>query len=366
MGHHRIFRKPATYLAGFLSFAICATSLGGSGDWRLLRQEEPHMGTLFTIYVWSPSDQVSEAEKALKDAFNRVQEINRVASDYLPDSEINQLVKHPVNTPFPASADLIALFSASQRLHGESKGAFDITCGSLVRLWRQSKRTKRLPTEEARQRALARVGMDQLSIDKANSTITKTGGPMLLDLGGIGKGYAADQALQTLVDAGFTRVLVAASGDIRAGDAPPDEPRGWKVAVQTRRKDGDLPQLYLLNAALSTSGDARQFLEIDGVRFSHIVSPFTGLGLTEQIAATVYAPTSTEADSLATTVCILGQKEGLNFIENRRGVEARAATARPGSPEGVFIEKTSGFPELFLPSPLSTDAEKRKETLPSP
>jgi thiamine biosynthesis lipoprotein len=137
---------------------------------------------------------------------------------------------------------------------------------------------------------------------------------MLLDVGGIAKGYAADEALLVLRGRGLTRALVAASGDLAIGDAPEGE-KGWRIGVEPA--DGVSRQLTLVNTAVSTSGDTEQFVEIDGKRYSHIVDPKTGMGLTNRIGVTVVAPKGIVSDSVATAVCVMGAERGLAFVEGR-------------------------------------------------
>jgi thiamine biosynthesis lipoprotein len=115
---------------------------------------------------------------------------------------------------------------------------------------------------------------------------------------------------------GFRRSLVAASGDLAAGDPPPGK-AGWRVGItDIDVRNDDVGRTVLLhNAGISTSGDTEQFVEIDGKRYSHIVDPHTGLGLTNRIQASIIARSSTETDAMATTVCVLGGKRGIELID---------------------------------------------------
>ena len=155
---------------------------------------------------------------------------------------------------------------------------------------------------------------------------------MQLDLGGIAAGYACDEALQILRSHGLPRALIDASGDVLVGDPPPDR-EGWKVTVAGLSGGTDDPgsrTILLCNAAITTSGDARQFVEIDGQRYSHIVDPQTGLGLTRRSSTTVIAPTGWQADSYATAVNILGSKEGVPWIETHPGCSVLIVEIRDG------------------------------------
>jgi thiamine biosynthesis lipoprotein len=211
----------------------------------------------------------------------------------------------------------------SQRLSQLSDGAFDVTVGPVVRLWRRARRTGALPPADALTRAREAVGWQKLQLDARHRTVTLTAPNMQLDLGGIAKGYAADKALGVLKRHGITRALVAASGDIAVGDPPPGKP-GWRVGVGSMDGgDNKLARMLLLqNAAVSTSGDLEQFVEIDGKRYSHIVDPRTGVGLTKRLQVSIIARHATDTDALATAVSVLGVERGLKLVESRAGAAA--------------------------------------------
>ena len=177
--------------------------------------------------------------------------------------------------------------SAPNRTSRLSDGAFDVTVGPYVRLWRFARKRKVLPTPAEIAAARAAVGWQKLRLDARTRTVTLLVPNMRLDLGSIGKGYAADQAMQILKGRGIDRALVAASGDIAVGNPPPGQ-RGWKIGIALLGSATNSAPLTVLlhNAGISTSGDTEQFIEINGVHYSHIVNPATGLGLTNRIQAT--------------------------------------------------------------------------------
>jgi thiamine biosynthesis lipoprotein len=146
---------------------------------------------------------------------------------------------------------------------------------------------------------------------------------MLLDLGGIAKGYAADAALEVLRQRGITRALVGLGGDIAVGDAPPGA-AGWRIGVAPL-KNADAPArhfLILKNAGVSTAGDLHQAVEIGGKRYSHIIDPGTGMGLVGRRSATVIAPNATTSDGLDTGMCVMGPERAMAMIEKLDGVAA--------------------------------------------
>tara|TARA_R110002096_G_scaffold142779_3_gene298297 strand:- start:705 stop:1763 length:1059 start_codon:yes stop_codon:yes gene_type:complete len=350
--------KRKTIIAFCVSGILLAATINAEEDEKLFSFKQPHMGTEFTILVWANQSQSDDLTLVVEQAFDRVNQLNQICSDYFPLSEINDLARAPAKVPFPVSPDLYHLLFLSKELTRESEGAFDVTAGPLVRLWRLSKKNSKLPTPEQLERAKARTGADHLTLDTENQTVTKHVEGMLFDLGGIAKGYAADAAFSILRDAGYRRTLVAASGDIVAGDPPPGK-AGWIVGIETLELEPDPNQLNtitLANRAISTSGDARQYIEVDGTRYSHIVSTKTGLGLTERIAASVIAKCAADSDRYATVVTLLGEKDGLQFIENKRGIECRIVALHNGQ-ESVI--QSHGFSksqekEVIKESPVTS------------
>jgi thiamine biosynthesis lipoprotein len=273
-----------------------------------------HMGTLFTIVLYAGDSK--QAEEAARAAFGRITALDETLSDYRADSELNLLREKPVGVPTPVSADLFAVLERSRRMSRISGGAFDATIGPYVRLWRFSRKRQVLPGTEELSQARQAVGWENLTLDPAKRTVNMSVPGMRLDAGGIAKGFAADEALKVLRARGIHRALVAASGDLAIGDPPPGK-RGWRIAA-TEIDSGTnfASRVFILrNAGVSTSGDMEQFVEIGGERYSHIIDPGTGLGLTRRIQATVIASCATESDALATTVCILGPRKGIDLIE---------------------------------------------------
>jgi thiamine biosynthesis lipoprotein len=202
-------------------------------------------------------------------------------------------------------------------------GAFNPACGHLTQLWRRTRRTGKLPPVERVQRGLAAAARwRDIRLDPATREVTLPAGT-LLDLGGIAKGYAADACLRLLREQGLERAVVQAGGDTAVGKPPPGK-QGWEVKLRTFTRPGeddDLRVLTLADCAVSTSGDLYQFLEIDGVRYSHIVSPVTGLGLTDRIACSVIAADGSTSDALATAMCVLGPERG-RALADKLGVQA--------------------------------------------
>ena len=266
--------------------------LAAAGPYNRLEYSEPHMGTLVTIKV--DTRNALRAEQAVRRAFARIHELDMRLSNYQADSEVNHF------DPTRISADLRPPLELATRLRQQTGGRFDVTRTALFDLWRSARKTGRLPAADA--------------IAKARSTEEGR-----LDLGGIAKGYAGDEALRVLREAGEGRALVAVSGDLVAGDG------AWRVSLELTGRT-----ISLRRAAVSTSGDTEQYLLAGGQRYSHIVDPLTGMGLTNGVVASVVARSGMLADALATAVCLLGVQEGTR-LARRYGASVHACLGSPPS-----------------------------------
>ena len=282
---------------------------------------EPHMGTLVSIKLYA-RDQ-AQARAAVRAAFDRIAGLDEILSDYKPASELNRIVLSAVGRPAKISDDLFRVLEASEALSDASGGAFDVTVGPVVRLWRQARKEHQLPDRDALDAALSHCGYRKLHLDGTAHTVKLDQDGMQLDLGGIAKGYAADQALMVLKKLGIRSALVAASGDIACSDAPPGH-KGWNIEIDAKRGVAELN-----NAAVSTSGDSEQYLDADGKRYSHIVDPITGFALTNRIMVSVIAGQGILADGLATAISVLGEMRGRQLAKKYPGVS-------------IFVRSTAG------------------------
>ena len=277
--------------------------------------EKAEMGLPFRITLYAPDE--ATAKTASDAAFERVAVLNSILSDYDPDSEISRLSRTAgQGRAVPVSGDLWRVLERGQQISARTEGAFDVTIGPLVNLWRNARRKKELPSAEMIAEMKSRVGYQNLTLNAENRTAELTRSDMRLDVGSIGKAYAVDAALAVLQQRGLPRALVGGSGDMAAGDPPPGE-AGWKIEVAPLdAPDAPPPQIILLaHRGIATSGDIFQRVEIDGKRYSHIVDPHTGLGLTDHALVTVLAPDCFSANSLSTAACLLGPERALPFIE---------------------------------------------------
>ena len=308
---------------------------------------QPHMGTQFRIVLYAPD--AALAARASNDAFERIARLDDTMSDYRSGSELMSLCHHAGGPPVAASEDLFRVLEKSQELAARSRGAFDITAAPVIHLWRRARRRRELPDKKELAQARRWCGYKLLRLDAKARTAQLLKPGMLLDLGGIAKGYAADEALKVLAGHGITRALVAAGGDIAVAAPPPDQP-GWRIGIAPLESPEQPPTRFLMlhDAGVSTSGDAEQHVEIGGVRYSHIIDPRTGRALKGRSSVTVVAPDATTSDSLATALSVLGPKRARTLLhatpgtaalilrEKGKGVETLQYKLAPHLASGVF------------------------------
>jgi thiamine biosynthesis lipoprotein len=306
---------------------------------------EPQMGVPFRIVLYAPD--AAKAEAASKAAFQRISQLNEILSDYETDSELNELSRTSgKGTPVRVSDELWTVLKQADALARRSNGAFDVTVGPAVTLWRRARRNQQMPEPDRLARAREAIGFDKVRFDPAVQTVELLQRGMKLDLGGIAKGYALDAALGVLISNGVARALISGGGDMVAGDPPPGQ-RGWRIEIAPLDIPNPPPARYVLltRMALATSGDVFQRLEIEGRRYSHIVDPRTGVGLTDHSLVTVIAADGTIADGLATAASVLGPREGLQLIENTPGVEVLFVRKPDAEIETVLSRGFSRFLE---------------------
>jgi len=288
------------------------------------------MGTTVRVVLYAVDRQAAQSAAAV--AFARVGALDAILSDYRADSELSRLTRDGVGTPIPVSDDLFRVLDAAQGLALRSHGAFDITVGPLSQLWRRARRQIAMPPAEELSRARDATGFRLLILDREKRTVLVTRDGMRLDAGGIAKGFAADEALAVLVGRGFSRSLVAVGGDLAIGEAPPAA-AGWQVVLAGLSSGASAPgsPLTLTSAGVSTSGDAEQWVEIDGQRYSHIVDPLTGLGLRGHRSVSVVARDAMTSDMLATAVNVLATEAGTALVDATPGAAALIGVSVDGS-----------------------------------
>ncbi len=275
------------------------------------------MGTSYAVSIVGLPDHISEAElKADIDAI--LADINQKMSTYREGSELNLFNRFPVQQWFTISQTTYEVVQQGLAISELSAGAFDMTIGPLVNLWGfgPENQPEEIPDIDSIESMLARVGYQFLQLDTKAAQIKKTK-DIYLDLSAIAKGYAVDKVVEHLQSLGINNALVEIGGEVRSlGVKKPDRP--WRIAIEVPATNMRSVQkiIELKDVGLATSGDYRNFFEVDGRRYSHTLNPKTGYPVNHKLASvSVIAASTMRADGLATAILVMGEEEGKAFAE---------------------------------------------------
>jgi len=282
--------------------------------------EKGLMGSPFRLVFYADSDAL--ATEAARLAFARIETLNETLSDYRDGSEINRLSASSGSGEWVAvSDDLFKILFISKKISRLTRGTFDVTVGPAVQLWRRAMRRNGFPTEAELKEARRAVGCRHVKLRRRTQSVKLVRRNMRLDLGGIGKGYAADEAMKELEKVGIKSGLIDAGGDLALNDPPPGK-TAWEISVDSgNRQDSAATKIALARAGVATSGATYRYLEHEGFRYSHIVNPKTGVGLRFHVRTTVVAPNGTLADALATAISVAGIECGKKMLRKFPGVK---------------------------------------------
>ena len=290
------------------------------------------MGTFARVVaVASDSDTANECIKA---AFGQLTTVELLCSAHREDSEISKINRDAFKGPVVVSEPTFEVLQKAGRFSRLSAGAFDITVGPLVQLWRSSGDANRVPTDTEIASAGSKVGWDKVILDAERMSVRFAVDGMKLDAGGIAKGYAIDRAVEAMQACGSVGGMVDIGGDIRCFGTRPESKKYWLIGLQDPAKASlDLGESQVLlalkfvpsrtgSAAVATSGHYRRFALIKGKRYSHIIDVRTGLSAEELASVTVISRSAADADALATAVSVMGAEKGLALIEKIPQTEA--------------------------------------------
>ena len=285
-----------TFKLPFITLFVVIQSIGWTQDViTKYSYEEPLMGTTFRIVLFH-NDKL-EADEAVAKAFKRIEYLNSIFSNYSLESEAMSIK----STPHKVSEDMWKVLITSRDLYHQSNGLFDVTIGPVSKLWRKAIRNGVLPTDTLLKEAQFSVGMNLLNMNDATREVYFVKDGMILDFGGIAKGYAVDEAYKVLKEEGIKYALVDGGGDIYAGDHPAN---GWKVNFSSNRD-----QNYFKEQAITSSGAEYQKVHVESDIYSHIIHPEKGMGVKNQETTYVVGPSCTIADALSTIISIDKESE---------------------------------------------------------
>lgn len=284
-----------------------------------LRQTKFMMGTTVTISLFD-----SQNQDILDKAFNRVEELEDQLSINKANTLLDEVNANSGIQPTQVNPDMFNVIQKGLYYSDLTAGSFDITIGPLVKLWNIGFPEARVPSQNEIDATLPLVGYSLITLDKTNQTIFLRQPGMIIDLGGIAKGYAADEIVEILKENGINHAIVDLGGNVYTlGSKVDGSP--WKVGVQDPfNPRGDIiGHLPIINKSVVTSGIYERYLEEDGKKYHHILNPADGYPFNNEIAGvTIVSDYSIDGDALSTSVFSKGIEEGLSFVDGLEGIEA--------------------------------------------
>ncbi|NOR68880.1 MAG: FAD:protein FMN transferase ApbE [Methylomarinum sp.] len=304
-----------------------------------LQYSDAIMGTSFTVKVSSIPDSLSsdEVKINIKDLLDK---LNGQMSTYKQDSELSLINQSTSSEWISVSDSLYAVLKQADTISKLSEGAFDITVGPLVNLWGFGPNDMSFvaPSDEVINQNLGKIGYTNLLFNDDKQQIKKQFPDLYLDLSAIAKGYAVDRVGLLLEENGILNYMVEIGGELRL-KGQNNHQQAWRIAVEKPTAEKRMIQkvLPLTDISLATSGDYRNFFEVDGVRFSHTIDPRTGKPITHKLASiTILSDTTMKADALATALMVLGSEQGYQLAEKENIAALFIIKTKDG-----FIEKAS-------------------------
>jgi thiamine biosynthesis lipoprotein len=277
------------------------------------------MGSRFDITVVAATQK--EGETYINLAVGEIKRIEKIISSWDKNSQTSTINQNAGIKPVKVDLELINLIERSLVLSKLTEGAFDISYASMDKIWKFDGSMKKMPSAEKIKASVAKVGYQNIVIDKKNQTVFLKNKGMKIGFGAIGKGYAADKAKALLISKGVKAGIINASGDMNTwGKQPNGQP--WEVAITNPlNKNVSFGIFPISNKAVVTSGDYEKFVKFNNIRYTHIINPKTGYPASGIISATVFAPKAELADALATSIFVMGTNVGINLINQLPDIE---------------------------------------------
>jgi thiamine biosynthesis lipoprotein len=312
---------------------------------RIYRKTMIRMDTLVTINVVAGSEE--KADRAMERAFGEVGKLDTLLNFFSDGSELSAINRNAGIGPVQVSPETMEVIEKAVSASGKTGGAFDVTIGPESSLWNFS--TKQKPDDRKIREKLGLVNYQWIAIDKERSAVELRKKGMLMDLGAIAKGYAADKAVEALKKSGIKSALVAVAGDIRAYGLKPDG-KPWRVGIRNPRQKGKddetVATVELRDMAISTAGDYERYFILDGKRYHHILDPGTGYPAGGCQSVTVMARDGVSADAFDTAIFVLGPEKGLEVMR-QMGFEGiiidkeGKISATPGMKDAIELKRSN-------------------------
>ena len=313
-------RKRMACILVFMLFVLVTGCMQQSTEAELSETKTAYlMGTMVTVKVYGPARE-EVADKVL----NRFTELENLLSLNIPESEVNQINANAGVKPVKVSADTFAVLKRSLDFAEMSDGLFDPSIGILVKLWGIGTSNSRLPGDAEIKKALSLINYKNIEVDEAASTVFLKVPGMIIDLGAIAKGYAADQAIKIFkADKRVKSAFVNLGGNVMVHGKKPDKSL-WTIGIQDPRKGRDevMATIQLEDKTVVSSGDYERYFEKNGKRYHHILNSKTGYPAESGLISTsIIGPSSTDSDGLSTSTFLLGPEKGMELVK-KLGYEA--------------------------------------------
>ncbi|AJH00721.1 thiamine biosynthesis protein ApbE [Clostridium beijerinckii] len=304
---------------------------GCSKNQEIITKTALKMDTVFQLKAYGP-----KANEAIEESLSRLDEIEQMASVTIDSSDISKINQASGKEYVQVHPEIIKMLETAVKYSKLSNGVFDITVGPLVNLWGIGTDNERIPTDEEIKSKLPLVGYNDISINEENNSIKLLKEGMAIDLGGIAKGFAADEVLKIYKEYDIKGGIISLGGSSIYTVGKKPDGTSWNVGVKHPRKDSDQDYVGIINLseqALSTSGDYERYFIKDGKRYHHILNPSTGYPTDNGVMSVTIVVDSSIPDSnmladiLTKTVFIAGVDNGLKFIDSLQGVSCMAITS---------------------------------------
>jgi len=272
------------------------------------------------------------SETVLDEVLVEMERLEALLSAHIAGSDVYRINNAGTERVY-VSQETIDVLLVAKEAYEKTGGAFDVTTGEVLRVWGFGTETRQVPSAEELERAMSGVGFDKVLFDPVAKWVRLTHPHTRLDFGGVAKGYIVDRGVELFAARGVKHAVVDAGGDVRVLGGRPHTQR-WrparkaKVGVQhPANREKLVAVVSVMDAAVLTSGDYERYFVADGIRYTHIIDPRTGLPVRGLASVTVVAEKASVADAIATAVMVLGKDQGLSLIEAWPGVEGLIITA---------------------------------------
>lgn len=307
----------------------------------VVKRTQMQMGTLVSITAVAPTREIAQA--AIEAGFHEIKRLEQMLSTWIATSELSLVNAAAGHHPVAIGPETLELVVRSLEIAALTEGGFNIAVGPAVEAWSVTER-QQIPSQGELQALEPLVDWSTIQVDRKARTILLPKPGMRIDVGGIGKGYAADRAVDVMRRAGAQGGVVALSGDIKVfGDLP--GMKGFPVGIRHPRQEGALiATIDLKNEAISTAGDYERYFEQDGIRYHHILDPHTLEPARKCQSVTVIAVEGIVADGLDTGIFVLGPERGMALVERLPDVEAVIIDDRGSMTVSSGLRSRLGYP----------------------